>query len=75
MSNTATIYIVAGCCGVLGLAAYVGLILVPAWGSYSRLWQRLAASFLSLFVLAALLGIGLLGAGGVLWLYDHFAAA
>ena len=74
MSNTTTIYIVAGGCGVLGLVAFVGLILVPAWGSYTRLWQRLAASFLSLYVLAALLGIGLAGAAGVLWLYDRFAA-
>ena len=74
MSNTATIYIVAACCGVLGLAAFVGLILVPAWGSYSRVWQRIAASFLSLYVLAALLGIGLAAAAGVLWIYDHYAA-
>ncbi|MEA2266129.1 MAG: hypothetical protein QOE27_1712, partial [Solirubrobacteraceae bacterium] len=31
-------------------------------------------SFLSLYVLAALLGLGLAGAAGVLWLYDRFAA-
>ncbi len=74
MSNTTAIYIVAAGCGVLGLAAFLGLILVPAWSSYTRLWQRMAASFLSLYVLAALLGIGLAGAAGVLWLYDHFSA-
>lgn len=74
MSNTTTIYIVGAGCGVLGLVAFVGLILVPAWGSYSRLWQRLAASFLSLYVLAALLGLGLAGAAGVLWVYDRFVA-
>lgn len=74
MSNTSTIYIVAAGCGVLGLAAFVGLILVPAWSSYSRLWQRVAASFLSLYVLAALLGIGLVGAASLLWLYDRFFA-
>lgn len=74
MSNTSTIYIVAAGCGVLGLAAFVGLILVPAWSSYSRLWQRFAASFLSLYVLAALLGLGLVGAAGLLWLYDRFFA-
>jgi hypothetical protein len=73
MSNTATIYLIAGVCGVLGLAAYVGLILVPAWCSYSRLWQRFTAAFLSLYVLAALLGIGLLAAGAVLWLYDRMS--
>jgi hypothetical protein len=73
MSNTATIYLIAGVCGVLGLAAFVGLILVPAWSSYSRLWQRFTAAILSFYVLAALLGIGLVGAGGVLWLYDRLS--
>jgi hypothetical protein len=73
MSNTATIYLIAGVCGVLGLAAFVGLILVPAWSSYTRLWQRVTAAFLSFYVLAALLGIGLLGAGAVLWMYDRLS--
>jgi predicted MFS family arabinose efflux permease len=44
--------------GVFGLALYAGLILVPAWTSYSRLWERVAASILSLYVLAMLVGIG-----------------
>jgi hypothetical protein len=38
------------------------LILVPAWTSYSRLWERVAASILSLYVLAVLIGIGVAGA-------------
>ncbi len=46
------------CAGVFGLALYAGLILVPAWSSYSRMWERLAASILSLYVLAVLVGIG-----------------
>jgi hypothetical protein len=46
------------CAGVFGLALYAGLILVPAWTSYSRLWERMAASILSLYVLAVLIGIG-----------------
>lgn len=60
MSNSAIIYLVAACAGVFGLAAYVALILVPAWGSYTRIWERLAASVLSLYILVALLGIGAL---------------
>ena len=60
MSNSAIISLVAACAGVLGLAAYVGLILVPAWSSYTRIWERLAAAVLSLYVLASLLGIGAL---------------
>jgi hypothetical protein len=37
----------------------VSLILAPALGAYGRPWEKLAAGFLSLFVLAALVGIGL----------------
>lgn len=44
--------------GVIGLALYASLILVPAWNSYSRLWERLVASLLSLYVLAVLVGVG-----------------
>jgi hypothetical protein len=62
MSTTTITVLVAACAGVFGLALYVGLILVPAWGSYSRMWERLAATFLSIYVLAVLVGAGVLGA-------------
>jgi hypothetical protein len=62
MSNTAVTDLVAICAGVLGLALFAGLILVPAWTSYSRLWERLAAGLLSLYVLAVLAGAGAIGA-------------
>jgi hypothetical protein len=62
MSTTAITDLVAVCAGVFGLGLYVGLILAPAWGSYSRVWQRLAATVLSLYVLAVFVGAGVLGA-------------
>jgi hypothetical protein len=62
LSNNAITDLVAVCAGVFGLALYVGLILVPAWGSYARLWERLAATVLSLYVLAVLVGSGIVGA-------------
>ena len=58
LSRTFVNEFVAICAGVFGIALYAGLILVPAWTSYSRLWERIAASFLSLYVLAVLVGIG-----------------
>ena len=58
MSNESIIYLVAACSGVFGLGAYVGLIVVPAWTAYSRVWERLAATFLTLYVLAAFLVLG-----------------
>ena len=45
--------------GVISVAAFAGLILVPALGSFSRGWEKLAAGVLSLFVLAALVLVGL----------------
>jgi hypothetical protein len=62
MSTTDINELVAVCAGVFGLALYAGLILVPAWTSYSRLWERVAASILSLYVLTVLVGVGVIGA-------------
>jgi hypothetical protein len=73
MSNEAIIYLVGACCAVFGLAAYAAWILVPAWTAYSRWWERLAAAFLSLYVLAAMVGVGLLGGVAIVWFYDRWA--
>jgi hypothetical protein len=62
MSRSTINELVAGGAAVLGLALYAGLILRPAWTSYSRLWERLAATVLSLYVLAILVGAGVAGA-------------
>jgi hypothetical protein len=52
-------YLLFGGAGLVSLVAFVGLILVPALGSYGRVWEKLVAGFLSLFVLAALVLAGL----------------
>ncbi len=62
MSRTTIDELVGSGAVVFGLALYAGLILRPAWGSYSRLWERLAATVLSLYVLAVLVGAGVVGA-------------
>jgi len=62
MSRTTINYLVGGGALVLGLALYAGLILAPAWTSYTRLWERLAATALTLYVLAVLVGVGVAGA-------------
>ena len=71
MSNETITTVVAVACGVLVIAAYVGLILIPAWTSYSRIWMRLAASFLTLYVLAAVVALGVGGAAAVVWFWDR----
>jgi hypothetical protein len=67
MSKTTITYIVIAVCAVGGVAAFGSLIVAPAWSAYTKTWQRLAATFLSLYVLA---GLVVLGAGlGVVVVY------
>lgn len=72
MTNTAITNLVGACCGIGALAAFTGLVLIPAVSAYGRLWERVAAAFLSLYVLAACIGIGvLLGAWIWLWVWPR----
>jgi hypothetical protein len=71
VSNQSVTYLVAACCGVFALAAYVAFILVPAWTAYSRVWERLAAAVLSLYVLAAFVGLGVAGGAAIVWFWDR----
>ena len=71
MSNESITVLVAACSGVFALAAYVGLILVPAWTAYSRPWERVAAAFLSLYVLAAFVLLGVGAGAAVVWFWDR----
>jgi hypothetical protein len=59
--------------GIVVAAGFVSLILFPAWRCYGRVWEKLAAAFLSLFILATLLGAGT-GIGlAIVWTYDQYA--
>jgi hypothetical protein len=59
--------------GGLVVACYVILILIPTWRCYGRVWEKVAASFLTLFILATLLGIGTAIGLAVVWTYDTYA--
>jgi len=65
-------YVLFGVAGLVALAAFVGLILVPAIGAYGRLWEKAAAGVLSLFVLAALVAIGIVLGLAAVYYYDNF---
>lgn len=65
--------IVIALAGALVLACYIALIVMPAIRCYGRLWEKVAASFLTLFVLATLLGIGTAVGLAVVWTYDTYA--
>jgi hypothetical protein len=69
---TSTQLVLALAAGVVG-AGYIALILVPAWECYGRLWEKLAATFLSLYILVSLLGIGSAIGLAIVWSYDQYA--
>jgi hypothetical protein len=54
-----TEYYLFGIAGLVAVTAFAGLILAPALGAYGRGWEKAAAAFVSLFVLAALVLAGL----------------
>lgn len=59
--------------GLIVLICYVVFIVTPAWLSYGRVWERIAASMLTLFILASLLMVGVLLGAAVVWTYDTWA--
>ena len=62
-----TEYYLFGGAGAISLLAFGALILVPAIGAYGRSWEKATAVLLSVFVLVALILIGV--AIGVLIVY------
>ena len=62
-----TEYFLFGGAGAVSLLAFGALILVPALGSYGRTWEKATAVVLSVFVLLALVLLGI--AIGVLIVY------
>lgn len=71
MSNTDITYLVAGVVAVAALGLWIWLIAAPAWGSFSRVWERLLSVVLSVYVLVALVALGS-GVGAlVLYYYDE----
>jgi hypothetical protein len=71
MTNQTWTYIAIGAAGAISVAAWAVLILVPAVGSFSRVWERLVAVVLSLYVLAAFVLVGLMLGGLFLWYFDE----
>jgi hypothetical protein len=64
-------YAVVGLTALISIVAWVVLILVPAWGSYWRLRERLLAAVMSVYILAAFMGMGACIGGVFLYYYDR----
>ena len=73
LSQLSVTEIALGAGGVLTLVAYVTLIAIPAWTSYGRVWERVGATFMSLFILVTLVGIGVGIGAALVWTYDQWA--
>jgi hypothetical protein len=63
-------YFLFGAAGLISLVAFVVLILVPALSSYGRIWEKAAAGFLSVFVLVALVVIGIVIGLAIVYYYN-----
>ena len=63
---------IAVAAGIVG-AGYLAFILAPAVSAYGRAWERIAAGFLTLYILGTLLGIGAAIGLAVVWSYDRYA--
>jgi hypothetical protein len=58
--------------GVVGLGGYLAFIVAPACASYSRKWEKVAAAFLTLFILAGLVVAGAAIGAALVWSYDRW---
>ena len=63
-------YLLFGAAGFVSLVAFITLILAPALGSYGRIWEKAAASVLSVFVLAVLVLVGVVIGLAIVYYYN-----
>lgn len=73
LTELAQQWLLFGIAGLVCLVAFVALILTPALSSYGRVWEKAAAGLLSLFVLAALLVIGVVIGLAIVYYYTDIA--
>ena len=70
MTENQKTYLIAGVAAAISLVAWLLLVVVPAWSSYWRVRDRLVATLLSVYILAAFVlagaGVGL----AALWYFS-----
>ena len=71
MSNQTWTQIVVIAAAGLSVIVWAALVLVPAWTSFSKLWERLVAVVWSVYVLADFALAGALIGGAFLWYFDE----
>jgi hypothetical protein len=73
LPNIGTEYILFGVAALISLAAFFGLILVPAVNAYGRSWEKATAALVSLFILLALLLLGVALGVVIVYFWDDIA--
>jgi hypothetical protein len=67
-------YLLFGAAGLVCLVTFVTMILAPALSAHGRIWEKAAVGFLSLFVLAALLVVGIVVGLVIVYYYNDIAS-
>jgi hypothetical protein len=70
VAKIGTEYILFGAAGLISLLAFGMLILAPAVGSFGRTWEKVTAILVSIFVLVALLAIGVAVGVAIVYYWD-----
>ena len=65
-----TVYLLFGGAALISLVAFATLILVPTIGSFSRTWEKATAVLVSLFVLIALVALGVAIGIAIVYYWD-----
>ena len=70
MTEDQKTYLIAGIAGAISLIAWLVLVVIPAWRSYWRVRDRLVATVLSVYILAAFVLAGAGVGAFVLWYFS-----
>ncbi len=70
IAKIGTEYLLFGGAGLISLLAFAALILAPALGSFGRTWEKATAVIVSLFVLVALLALGVALGVAIVYFWD-----
>jgi hypothetical protein len=65
-----TVYLLFGGAGLISLIAFATLILAPTIGSFGRTWEKATAVLVSIFVLVALIALGVALGIAIVYYWD-----
>jgi Flp pilus assembly pilin Flp len=74
LAKIGTEYLLFGGAVVVSLVAFAALILVPAIGSFGRSWEKATAALISVFVLVALIAIGVAIGVAIVYYWDDITS-